>query len=238
MKGRGLAVLLLLAGGCSSTLPFNFSFGATDDGGTGGNDLAVDFGVRLDLAIQLDLGGNDQAMTLDDLAQVDLVNKIDQSVAGPDLTPSVDLRAASDLRVNDLNTQDLATLDQAKVRSPIGGPCTTADQCLSGLFCATQVPVGSTSIALPGGYCTKECSGVDPLECTEDAKCYDFGDKAICVRGCDTICPAARNLAANDYGCCSYQDASGPSDPPPVFVGCLPASIAGQGGYSCLVGSP
>lgn len=228
--------LLMLSSGCSRTLPFNFSFDSTDGGGTG-NDLAV----NLDLAIALDLAGPDQAMSLDDLHLPDLVNHLDQSTEG-DLAASADLatdlHGVSDLRMSDLSAPDLASLDQAKVRSPIGGPCVTGDQCVSGLFCATQIPVGSAPVSLPGGYCTKECTGVDPLECTEDAKCHDFGDKSYCVRGCDTLCPVGRNIGMNNYGCCSYQDGSGPTDPLPELVGCLPLGIAGQGGYSCLSGNP
>ncbi len=237
-------VLVTLSSGCSRTLPFNFSFSSSADGGTAGADLAG----SLDMSISLDLGvpdlrvsdqGDDQAMSLDDLAPLDMVKQIDQASDSGSITDlAIDLRVVSDLRTSHLNTTDLANFDQAKVRSPIGGPCVTGEQCLSGLTCMTQIPVGTSVIDVPGGYCTKECTGVDALECTDAAKCYDFGDKSFCVRGCDTLCPIARNIGTNNYGCCSYQDPSGPIDPLPVLVGCLPLGIAGQSGYSCLAVGP
>ena len=65
---------------------------------------------------------------------------------------------------------------------PIGGPCTSADNCVppAGLapFCLTNVLI----FQFPGGYCTAECSA--PGECGTSAECVDLSLIRYCVRKC------------------------------------------------------
>jgi hypothetical protein len=109
--------------------------------------------------------------------------------------------ATADLGV----TPDLSPLPPP----PIGSACALDADCGAGRVCATTV--GNSNVALPGGYCTQDCS-VD--NCPAGSTCVQVHGGQTCAQDCQL--GVANNCGRAGYACCSF------SGQPPV---CSPTSI-------------
>lgn len=214
----GLLVCLALLGGCSQALSFKYLF-APDDGSASQNDLratdedlsaSVNDMASADLAVSGDLASNDAAVV-----------PLDMTSLNHDLF-GLDLKAATDLTSPDM-----------VLVSPLGGPCSRP--CSGGLSCvdgARAVGDGGT-IAFPNGYCSRTCNPNDDVCPSYGGKCIVLGDKSICMRLCDAICPTAR--IGEGYSCCTQTNGS---------VGgaasvCAVSGLGAGGALSCLTsGTP
>lgn len=119
----------------------------------------------------------------------------------------------------------------------VGASCGSDDDCGDDMHCLTEVslPIGSSKLTFPGGYCTKQCATGDA--CGPSAGCplamaAQFSPE---LSNCMAHCAAADDCR-DGYTCGAIPSFGGqaPSDPQKH---CLPPSPFGAGGPS-LGGAP
>jgi hypothetical protein len=98
---------------------------------------------------------------------------------------------------------------------PIGGPCTSAAQCQTGLSCKMTTARGDA--VMPQGYCTRSCTGPnDTTSCGSNARCVGGPESNLQFFGettpfCAATCPSGggQSTCRADYWCLGEQGAPG-----------------------------